>query len=306
MSESLPIHVNEANEAELRQLRHIGPKRAEPILAWRSDTGPIPDLTTFGQVAGLGPGQVAQIATLLRFAVPRADQLRRPALTAAGICSAGLITMLVLGMSAVPVASTFLSSAVAAFLAALATPYGRDYRATLYLPPKIRAINAVAVMLPVATWLAAAGALIQFLGISIFIAGTVRSPSLSYAAFRHYRWPPERLQFIVDTYASAPVAALALAVGLLAAEAEAILAAFFAIWSAAIVVVNLRGRIDPAGGFAAALGAPQREDLERLQSAGLLLLPEDDPGPGKLHVLQGLAWAIGFAGVVTLVADVAG
>ena len=92
----------------------------------------------------------------------------------------------------------------------------------------------------------------------------------------------------MDTYASAPVAALALAVGLLAAEAEAILAAFFAIWSAAIVVVNLRGRIDPAGGFAAALGAPQREDLERLQSAGLLLLPEDDPGPWKLHVMQGL------------------
>ncbi len=161
-------------------------------------------------------------------------------------------------------------------------------------------------MLLVATWLAAAGALIQFLGISIFIAGTVCSPSLSYAAFRHYRLPPERLQFIVDTYASAPVAALALAVGLLAVEAEAILAAFFAIWSAAIVVVNLRGRINPAGGFAAALGAPQREDLERLQSAGLLLLPEDDPGPWKLHVLQGLAWAIGFAGVVTLVADVAG
>lgn len=152
MSESLPIHVNEANEAELRQLRHIGPKRAERILAWRSDTGPIPDLTTFGQVAGLGHRQVAQIATLLRFAVPRADQLRRPALTAAGICSAGLITMLVLGMSAVPVASTFLSSAVAAFLAALAIPYGRDYRATLNLPPKIRAINAVAVMLLPPGW----------------------------------------------------------------------------------------------------------------------------------------------------------
>ena len=125
-----------------------------------------------------------------------------------------------------------------------------------------------------------------------------------------------RLQALPIASGAAPVhcghvcqrthAALALAVGLLAAEAEAILAAFFAIWSAAIVVVNLRGRIDPAGGFAAALGAPQREDLERLQSAGLLLLPEDDPGPWKLHVLQGLAWAIGFAGVVTLVADVAG
>ena len=60
--------------------------------------------------------------------------------------------MLVLGMSAVPVASTFLSSAVAAFLAALAIPYGRDYRATLNLPPKIRAINAVAVMLLPPGW----------------------------------------------------------------------------------------------------------------------------------------------------------
>ena len=301
MSESSPIHVNEANESELRQLRHIGPRRAERILAWRNDVGPIADPTTFGQVAGISAGQVAQIAGLLRFSAPRAERVRRPALAAAIIVCTSVVTLGVLGTELVAAIATAAGLCTAGF-AALTARFVWLREAPFDVATVLGVSNAVTAMLLVSTWLAKLPVGAQFGALAAFIAVALGAPAFSFAVYRDRALHPTVLQVAADVYAHLPLASLALAAGLLLGEADPTLAGLFACWCAVVVTVSLGERSDPAGGFVAALSSSQREDLERLRNAGLILFPRDDLRPVHLRLMRCVAGAVGAGGFATLIA----
>lgn len=57
----LPINVNQADQLTLsRALKGVGPKKADAIIAYRTDNGPFKRLHDLLQVRGIGPGTLAK------------------------------------------------------------------------------------------------------------------------------------------------------------------------------------------------------------------------------------------------------
>ena len=64
---NLPLPVNQADQKSLMQLRGIGPKLADRIIAFRETQGPISGPDDFIRVKGIGPKLTARLSPLLCF-----------------------------------------------------------------------------------------------------------------------------------------------------------------------------------------------------------------------------------------------
>lgn len=54
------ININQADEAQLTQLKGIGPKKAQAIVAYRVAHGPFQDIESLADVKGISPDFVQQ------------------------------------------------------------------------------------------------------------------------------------------------------------------------------------------------------------------------------------------------------
>lgn len=68
-SDSGIVYVNTATVEELTQLPRIGPALAERIVAYREANGPFASLEGLGQVSGIGPTTLDQIAPFISFEI---------------------------------------------------------------------------------------------------------------------------------------------------------------------------------------------------------------------------------------------
>lgn len=64
---NLPLPVNQADQKSLMQLRGVGPKLADRIIAFRETQGPISGPDDFIRVKGIGPKLTARLSPLLCF-----------------------------------------------------------------------------------------------------------------------------------------------------------------------------------------------------------------------------------------------
>jgi competence protein ComEA len=64
---SYPINVNSATQEELDVLPHIGPALAARIIQYRNTQGPFHNLEELGQVKGIGPKTLTQLAPYVAF-----------------------------------------------------------------------------------------------------------------------------------------------------------------------------------------------------------------------------------------------
>lgn len=294
MAESSPIHVNEANEAELQNLQYIGPKRAERILAWRADVGPITNSITFAQVAGISAAQAARIEDSVRFSAP-ATSPRLAGAYASGVALFALTTSLVTGGTLALVATgTALCAVCMSTLCDAGKLPAQHQPATR---TGLRYATSASVGVLIAAWLTAFSAPGLFVLLSAWIAATILGPAAAFMLFQRHALAPTFVQRATYCYRETPAISLALAGGLVVGSGETAIAALFAVWSAAVAGVNTRERMDPVGGFAAALGTVQRAEFERLRTAGMLLLPRDDLGATLARTLRLIAAGVAAAGM---------
>ncbi len=61
------LRINQATQAELEELRGIGPILATRILEWRATNGPFPDLESLDAVPGIGPSLLESLRDLIAF-----------------------------------------------------------------------------------------------------------------------------------------------------------------------------------------------------------------------------------------------
>ncbi|WP_409420397.1 helix-hairpin-helix domain-containing protein [Pseudaeromonas sp. ZJS20] len=52
---ALKININQADEAQLMSIKGIGPKRAEAIIAYRSEHGPFTTVDQLAEIKGISP-----------------------------------------------------------------------------------------------------------------------------------------------------------------------------------------------------------------------------------------------------------
>ena len=62
------VDVNQANELDLLNLPEVGPSLARKILSYRSQHGDFHSLSDLGEVPGVGPQTLKQLAPFLSFA----------------------------------------------------------------------------------------------------------------------------------------------------------------------------------------------------------------------------------------------
>ncbi len=60
-----PVNINTASAEELESLPHIGPTRAEQIIAYREENGPFAHIEDIQNISGIGPATYQDLAPLI-------------------------------------------------------------------------------------------------------------------------------------------------------------------------------------------------------------------------------------------------
>lgn len=65
MSAAEPVNINSADKQTLMQVKGVGEKRAEAIIAWREKNGPFKAVADLAEIDGIGPSLIESNKDLL-------------------------------------------------------------------------------------------------------------------------------------------------------------------------------------------------------------------------------------------------